>query len=161
MRNVWLRSSFVLGLSVLAGCTPKYAHYGNPMTLTDRSTMSIDRLLADPDAYDGKYVRVAGTVNSVCEDRGCWLILVGTDESRHLFVKFTGPIEGRLIPLEAAGHRATVEGTVELAETSAGEARHDREDAGAADADEESTSIAGPQRQLRMTSAAASIEGLR
>ena len=159
MRNVWLRSSFVLGLSVLAGCTPKYAHYGNPMTLTDRSTMSIDRLLADPDAYDGKYVRVAGTVNSVCEARGCWLTLIGADECQQLLVKFTCPMEGQLISLEAAGNRATVEGTVELAEISEGEARHDREDEGATG--KELAAVAGPQRQLRLTAAAARIEALR
>jgi hypothetical protein len=161
MRNVWLRNGLVLGLSMLAGCAPRYAQFGNPMTLTERRAISVDRLLADPEAFDGQYVRVVGTVGSVGEDRGDWLTLVGADGARRLLVQFTCPVEGCLIPPEAAGHRAIIEGTVELVEVTSAEARQPGENGEPADANEATASMPRPPRAWRVISSAARIEGLR
>src|SRR5437867_8897707 len=53
----------------------KYASFGTPMKLSDADAVPVQKLLADPSGYDGKYVRVSGTVNNVCAKKGCWLTL--------------------------------------------------------------------------------------
>ena len=41
------------------------------MTLAE--TTSVARILADPDAYVGKRVRIEGKVVDVCPMKGCWM----------------------------------------------------------------------------------------
>lgn len=83
----------------------------------------------------------------------------GAEESAdNLFVKFTCPIGGRLIPMEAVGHQAIVEGTLQVETISEDDARHFAEDAGKSQ--EEIEEIVGEQIQLRMASPAARIVGL-
>ncbi len=142
-----------------SGCaTGSWTHFGERMKFTGRDPVCTAAVLADKDKYAGKHVRVRGKVHSVCAHRGCWLRLGCPSTDETIFVKFTCPVEGRLIPMEAVGHRAIVEGTLELTQISEEEARHYKEDAGASP--EETAKIVGPQKQIRMTSPAAKIEGL-
>src|SRR5690349_279867 len=48
---------------------------GAGVTLADN--VSIDAILADPNAFKGKTVRVEGMVLDVCPKRGCWMELAG------------------------------------------------------------------------------------
>ena len=80
------------------------------------------------------------------------------DATETLFVKFSCPVKGRLIPMEALGHLAIVEGSFKLSEISEADARHYAEDAGKSP--EEIAKIVGPQNQLRMSAPAAMIRGL-
>ena len=96
-------------------------------------------------------------LNELAEVEAFLPIIHGTD-GEDVFVKFTCPIEGRLIPMDAAGKDAVVEGTIEVTEISEEEARHYREDAGATP--EELEKIVGPQRTIRIQSPAALIQGL-
>jgi len=84
-----------------------------------------------------------------------------TDEAaaETVFVKFTCPVDGRLIPMAAVGHQALVEGVLTVEEITEGEARHYQEDAGASTA--EIAKIVGPQKQLSIMAPAARIKGLR
>ena len=135
-----------------------FTDFGSPMKLADTDTLFASDVLADPGAYNGKYIRVVGKVHSVCERRGCWLRLGTCGGRETLFVKFTCPVEGRLIPMEAVGKKACVEGTLQVKDMSQEEARHYKEDAGASA--EEIAKIVGPQRTVKMASPAARVAGL-
>lgn len=130
--------------------------YGEPMKLASSETTPIKSVFADPAKYDGKIVRIGGLVESVCARRGCWMRLTDDQSSETLFVKFTCPVQGRLIPMDAVGKRAVVEGTLEVATQSEAEARHYKEDAGASP--DEIKKIVGPQKVLRMRSPAAMVD---
>jgi len=135
-----------------------YTNFGMPMKLADGDTVGIKTVMAAPGQFDGKFVRVAGKVDSVCQKRGCWLRLGDGSEADTLFVRFTCPIEGRLIPMEAVGKQAWIEGTFKVTEVSEDEARHYKEDAGASP--DEVARIVGPQKSFQLSSPAARIAGL-
>lgn len=138
--------------------TTGWKHFGEPMKKSGQEAMCAGQVLAQKDAYGGKTIRVAGKVNSVCASRGCWMRLGCGSSSDTLFVKFTCPVEGRLIPMEAVGHRAVVEGQLEVKEISQEEARHYQEEGGASP--EAVAAIVGPQKIVSMRSPAAVIDGL-
>ena len=69
----------------------KSASFGSPMKLSTSDTVPVQQLLANPSEYDGKYVRVAGTVEKVCPRKGCWLTLHDEKSNEALFVKFPDP----------------------------------------------------------------------
>lgn len=132
--------------------------FGEQMKLTDAQAIPVEQLLANPDAYAGKFVRVTGDVNKVCTRKGCWLEMESEKAEKPLFVKFTCPIEGRLIPMEAVGKKAVVEGTVKVEEFSEADAKHLKEESGASP--EEVEKIKGPQKKLTLASPACQISGL-
>lgn len=135
-----------------------FKDFGEPMKLADNDTVCIKKVLAEPENFDGKFIRVAGKVESVCAKRGCWMRLTDDQGKDTLFVKFTCPVEGHLVPMEAVGHTAWVEGTFKVMEIPQDEARHYQEDAGASP--EEIAKIVGPQKSLRMSAPAARIVDL-
>ncbi|NOT02658.1 MAG: DUF4920 domain-containing protein [Phycisphaerales bacterium] len=142
----------------IIGCAPKYAQFGEPMAAEQSATVAVADVLADPQAYDGKHIRLTGVVDSVCAAKGCWIRIAPPGGGDTVFVKFTCPVDGRLVPMEAKGHNAVVEGTLTIQEISQEEARHYKEDAGAPASEIEK--IVGPQKTVRMQSPSARIEGL-
>ncbi len=131
--------------------------FGQPAAdAADAPVVPVQTLLAEVDKYEGRFVRITGAVAEVCPKKGCWLKLGGAEEA--LFVKFTCPIDGRLIPTEAIGKTAIIEGTVKVKQISEAEARHYKEDAGASL--EEIARIVGPQKQITVAAPAARIAGL-
>ncbi len=146
-----------LGLFFASGCAShgQYTPFGESMKLSDRDSIPVKDVLADPVKYAGQRIRVTGTVDEVCANKGCWIRLGAAKSAENLFVKFTCPVEGRLVPMSAVGRTAVVEGTLEIKKISEAEARHFKEDAGASP--EEIAKIAGPQKQLRMNAPAALV----
>ncbi len=134
-------------------------HFGEPMKLSDKDAICSKKVLADPDKHDGQFIRVVGKVASVCARRGCWLKLGDATGKETIFVKFTCPMHGRLIPMEAVGKMALVEGTLQVTQISEEEARHYKQDANASP--DEIAKIVGPQKTVRMASPAARIMGLK
>ncbi len=128
------------------------------MKLAAGKTICADKILADKGKYADKLVRVCGTVESVCARRGCWMRLACGDGEENLFVKFTCPVEGRLIPMEAVGHKAVVEGTLKVTEMTEADARHIAEEGGSSPA--EVAKIKGPQKEVQLNAPAAVIEGV-
>ncbi len=81
------------------------------MKLAADKTTCIKDVFENPKDYDGKFARICGQVESVCAAKGCWMKLSYPGATDTLFIKFSCPVKGRLIPMEAAGHLAIVEGT--------------------------------------------------
>lgn len=91
---------------------PKGQTFGGGIKLAEST--SIDAILADPKAWNGKTVRVEGMITDVCPKRGCWMELAGTEPGHKLRFKVT---DGEMVfPMDAKGQRATAEGTVAVKE---------------------------------------------
>ncbi len=158
-RNL-LRITIVLALA--AGCQSSQnseARFGEQARLTQADTLPLAEVMKSPDKYNGKYIRVSGEVVEICAKKGCWVNMQEPGSDKLLFVKFTCPIDGeRLIPMEAVGKTAIVEGTLVIGNFTEEEARHYAKDAGKSDAD--IAKIIGPQPKITLSSPAAVIKGL-
>lgn len=148
-----------LGLMLAIGCSaPKGAAFGEKMTVLPKKTVRVASVIENPTKYEGQRIRVEGVVDSVCVHKGCWINLAEKPGAKPLFVKFTCPVDGRLIPMDAMGKTAFVEGELEIKMIPEDEARHYAEDAGKSK--EEIAKITGPQRTLKLNSPAAVVQGL-
>jgi hypothetical protein len=139
----------------------KIATFGPAQKLAASDEVPVSKVLAAPEQYKDKYVRLTGKVTTVCPKRGCWVRIASDAKApagEDVFVKFRDPSEGFLVPLEAAGHDATIEGTVKLGMISEAMARHFKEDAGAPQ--EEIEKIVGPQKQIVIAGPALAVEGI-
>lgn len=129
-----LLASVVLAALLATPATPARADdgkaYGEPLTGTD--TIPISELLAGPEPYLGKTVRVEGVVTGVCKKRGCWMSLASDQEFQELRIKVDDGVI--VFPVEAKGRRAVAEGVftrVELTlEQTLARARHHAEEHG-------------------------------
>lgn len=94
----------------LADTAPK--SFGAAVTVQE--SVSIARLLADPKAYEGKTVRVEGSVHDVCPKAGCWMDLTSAEGTIKIKVD-----DGVIVfPVTAKGHAAVAQGKVEVKELS-------------------------------------------
>lgn len=121
-------------IALCAACQPALSGeetaYGQP--LAGAETVVIADLLADPDPYVGKTIRVEGEISDVCSHRGCWIAI--TDESGSSTVRFKvkdGVIE---FPMACKGKQVVAEGVftkIELTEEQAiARAKHHAEERG-------------------------------
>lgn len=84
--------------------------YGH--VVADASQVTLKDLLARPAEFDGKVVRVEGTVDDVCAKRGCWLDVAESDGPRQVRVKVT---DGEIVfPMSAKGGAVVAYGTVRV-----------------------------------------------
>jgi hypothetical protein len=74
-------------------------------------TTSIAKILADPDAYVGKTVRIEGKVLDVCPMKGCWMELSEQGGGSSLRVKVDDGVI--VFPVTAKGKLAVAEGVLE------------------------------------------------
>jgi hypothetical protein len=102
---------FGLLFVVLAAVPVVYAgeSYGSGVKVPEATPIS--KILADPDAYVGKTVRIEGKVLDVCPMKGCWMELAGEDGKESLKVKVDDGVI--VFPLDSKGKLAVAEGTVE------------------------------------------------
>ena len=101
-----LSTLMVLGsLSALAGGADETV-YGEGVTLA--KSVPIAELMADPEAWVGKKVRVEGLVVDVCKKRGCWMELAGGEGQPSIRIKVDDGVI--VFPVEARGHQAVAEG---------------------------------------------------
>ncbi len=96
---------FLASLSALAGADEKTV-YGEGVTLT--KSVPIAELMADPEAWVGKKVRVEGLVVDVCKKRGCWMELAGGEGQPSIRIKVDDGVI--VFPVEARGRQAVAEG---------------------------------------------------
>lgn len=75
-------------------------------------------VLAKPE--NGKMVRLEGVIDTVCENKGCWLGLKQGDKSVH--VTFEG--YSFFVPKDSRGKKVTLEGKIIVKERSADEVKH-------------------------------------
>jgi hypothetical protein len=83
--------------------------YGSGVTVPE--VTSIAKILADPDAYVGKTVRIEGKVLDVCPMKGCWMELAQEGDGSSLRVKVDDDVI--VFPVTAKGKLAVAEGVLE------------------------------------------------
>ena len=78
-----------------------------------KETTPIERLIARPSDFEGKTVRVEGTISAVCSEMGCWMALApdaAKDGSTMMIKVDDGVI---VFPVSAKGKRAAAQGVVQ------------------------------------------------
>ena len=80
--------------------------YGEGVSAPD--TMLVSELLAAPEAYVGKTVRVKGTAVGVCAHRGCWINIASDTEGETVRVKVKDGVI--VFPPEIMGDEVIAEG---------------------------------------------------
>ncbi len=129
--------------------------YGEPMKLSTQPPLAVSTVLADTTKYDGQFIKISGVVTQVCKEEGCWITMKDPASAKELFVKFTCPSEGHLIPVAAEGRPVTVEGKLKVKQVSEADARHFASEGGKSA--DEVAKIVGPQKQISLSSPSASI----
>ena len=113
-------------------------HVGEPFD--DAKKVEIDSLLADPDPYVGKTVRLEGKVASYCHHQRGWFALADSDGTVIRLV--TAP--GFKVPGEIETVPGIGVGVVEVVEVPEDQAKHYAGDHGLGSAEK----ISGPQKQI-------------
>ena len=98
----------ILALCLTAGLSAAVKKYGKDLTL--KETTKISDIYANPDAFNGKTVKVRGAIVEVCEMKGCWIALASDKEFQQMRFKVDDGVI--VFPLDAKGLTATVEGVV-------------------------------------------------
>ena len=69
-----------------------------------QEAVKVSDLVAHPEKYVGKSVRVEGVIVDVCEMRGCWMDLAGDTKSEKVRIKVNDGV--MVFPREAKGSQA-------------------------------------------------------
>ena len=137
--------AFVLALVSLVSLRAQGAQtYGDGVSLKD--TTPLAQVIEKPADFEGKTVRVEGTVTAVCMHMGCWMALTpdaGSNNSTMLIKVDDGVI---VFPSGVKGKRAAAQGVIER--IGAG-----TEGAEAASEQARSTGASAPTWQLKATGA--------
>ena len=127
-----------------------YTHFG--AGAHEGKAQSVNGVIGAAAANDGKPVRVAGTIQSVCQKKGCWIRV--SDGGDEIFVKFKD--YAFFLPKDAAGKQVVLEGTFKLKEQSVDEQKHYLEDAGKK---EDAAKVVAPKREFTMLADGVAILG--
>jgi hypothetical protein len=146
----------VLALSALAAA-PAVAATKYGKGVSEATPVKLSELMAKPDAYVGKVVKVEGLVTDVCPKRGCWINLAGDKEFQTIKVKVEDGVI--VFPMTDKGKKAVVEGTfkkMELTKEQAIErAKHEAEEKGTKC---DVSKITGPQAVYQIMGVGAVVE---
>jgi hypothetical protein len=107
-----------------------------------KETTKLADVLKAPKDYAGRKVRVDAEIDSVCQKRGCWIIVKDGDARSQ--VKFQG--YGFFVPFDVAGRKVAIEGVAKETEISEAMRRHYAQDAGKSK--EEIEKIKGPEKAI-------------
>ena len=106
MRYVTALLVSVFVLAVAGGAFAGEKVYGKGVTGTE--IVKVSDLLAKPDAYIGKTLRVQGMAVGVCEHRGCWINIAGDKEGEVVRVQVEDGVI--VFPPEIVGDQVIAEG---------------------------------------------------
>jgi len=91
--------------------------------------VSLAKVIADPNKYAGKTVRVEGVIVRSCKMEGCWMELAPSKDAKSVRVKMKD--HAFFVPLDSAGAAATAEGVFAVKTLSKAEVDHLINDDGA------------------------------
>lgn len=135
-----------LPLAAMAQSTGKgkAASFGEPITA--KKAISYDQMLKQIQGQEKINVKVRGTVENVCQAKGCWMNLVSENANADkMMVQFKD--YGFFMPKDIAGREVIVDGYAYYEVTPVDELRHYAEDAGKSP--EEIAKITEPLKKLK------------
>ncbi len=119
-------------------------HFGEQITA--EGATSFTEVAWPATSQDTLDIKLTGTIQEVCQAKGCWMTLQKDNMDEVVFIKFKD--YGFFVPKDANGKDAVVRGKLYAAVTSVDELRHYAEDKGASAA--EIAAITQPQREIKM-----------
>jgi hypothetical protein len=107
--------------AVLAAPAMAQQQFGEPLALAEETKIS--DILASPKDYEGKTVKVRGTIVDVCPHMGCWIRISG--DKRFQSIQFK--VEDGVItfPVDIKGMEVEAEGTVAIVSPGEGHEHHE------------------------------------
>jgi len=88
--------------------------------------ISLDAVAKDPESFSGKRVLVTGTISAVCQAKGCWMTLAGSEPTARARVTFKD--YAFFVPKNGKGMKAVLEAEVKIKMMSDAERQHLAED---------------------------------
>ncbi len=118
--------------------------YGD--TITSDGALSVSDVLVNLKQNDSIMCSVSGYVTSVCQVKGCWMVLSqNPTDSTGLFVKFTD--YAFFVPFDLSGSKVVVKGKAFKEVTSVDDLRHYAEDEGKSK--KEVAAITTPKEEMK------------
>lgn len=115
--------------SEVSAVEPSYAFFGEK--ISPESTVTLDEVYRqiENESADSLLVKVKGTVEEVCQAKGCWMNIVDAEDTLEpMMVRFKD--YGFFVPKDIAGKEVILEGVAYREKTPVDELRHYAEDAG-------------------------------
>lgn len=129
----------------------EYAYYGD--TISDEGAVAAEELMNMLEEEDSIPVKVAGTVNSSCKMKGCWMkVDLGNDKEMHVSFKDYG----FFVPKNLDGEKAIMQGYASVDTLDVAYLRHLAQDAGKSQ--EEIDKITEPEVSLTYVATGVLIE---
>ena len=121
-----------------------YTSFGDKITPED--ALSFEEVMTQLENKDSIAVKMTGTVNAVCQAKGCWMNISSEKmATKEMFVKFKD--YGFFVPKDCSGKTAIMGGYAFREVTSIDELRHYAEDEGKSK--EEIAAITEPVEELK------------
>lgn len=98
--------TLILATSALQAGTETYG-----AGVKEAEATSVAKIMANPDAYVGKTVRIEGKVTDVCPMKGCWMELEEQGGANRMRVRVEDGVI--VFPVDAKGKSAVAEGKLE------------------------------------------------
>jgi len=131
MKNA-IRTTLAAAVLASLAAAPALAGTKYGKGISEAAPVKLSELMAKPDAYVGKVVKVEGLITEVCPKRGCWINVAGDKEFQTIRVKVEDGVI--VFPLTDKGKKVVAEGTfrkMELTKEQAIErAKHEAEEKG-------------------------------
>lgn len=160
MNKIARFAALALGVIGLAGCATQQAHLGEPTKYPPEHKVTVKEVLAHPEQYDGKYVRVAGVVADLCEHAGCWMSVADHKGDKDtLFVQFTYDLTKERIDPQSRGHKVVADGKLVVQDVPEGQRKHMAQEAGLSA--EEIAKIHGSEKRVTLECPSAVIKGVK
>jgi len=123
-------------------------HLGSAFTLGEQRPLGDVLKTASPDKEE--LVRVAGTVEKVCQKRGCWMVVKDGDLEARVIMKD----HAFAIPFDSKGMKASVEGTLKVKVFTEAQAKHLAEDG-----KEDPSKVEGETKEFLLTATGVQLGG--
>ncbi|MBI4913722.1 MAG: DUF4920 domain-containing protein [Acidobacteria bacterium] len=149
------RALLLVLAATLALRAGEWKNYGKNLTVKEETKIS--EILAHPDKYQGKKVKVRGVVTNVCPERGCYLNLKGDKKFQQLQFKVDDGVI--VFPADAVGREAVAEGVVAVTTFSVAEQKEMCPiEAKALDPKFDPKKIKGPMKVVRLDGLGAELK---
>ena len=109
MKRFLILSFVIFAISAIPAVAGDTTSYGDGVTITE--AVAIDTLLANPDDYIGRTVRVDGVITGVCKKRGCWMQVTDSESGNGVRIKVEDGV--MVFPYTSMGSEASAEGVFE------------------------------------------------
>ena len=130
-----IAATVALGTLALAAAAAETKTFGKP--LAGLAAVPLSEMLAKPE--NGRQIRLEGTIERVCQNKGCWLELKQGEKGVHV----TFEAYSFFVPKDSMGKRCVVEGRVVLRDPMPEEVEHKKSEGAAADAERVSFEATG------------------